>query len=262
MRTIIEEKFSNQEYASRAQYMQNLIENAVLADTNKFYSNNDFYNNLNSTVFDLVDYPGITDLMDARTNYLQNYTGFQGAPSISDIDYSPSTISLGDNIWITAEVANAENVTLAYRFGGNGLFQKIAMLDDGTQNDGAANDGIYGIQLSNIGNSIHYYIYAENEESGRFSPERAAYEYYLIQSNINAGDVVINEFMASNSSTVVDEAGEYDDWIELYNTTDFDISTAGLYLSDKLDNLKKWAMPNVVIAPDDYLIVWADSDEE
>ncbi|MDZ7264390.1 MAG: CotH kinase family protein, partial [candidate division KSB1 bacterium] len=30
--------------------------------------------------------------------------------------------------------------------------------------------------------------------------------------------VVINEFMASNKRTIADEHGEYDDWIELYNT--------------------------------------------
>ncbi len=262
LRTIIEENFANQEYLTRSQYMQDLIENSVLADTNKFYTDDDFYNNLTSTVTDLVDYPGITDLMDARTSYLQTYSGYQDAPVISNIEYSPLNISTGDDIWIIAEVADAGNVTLAYRFGGNGLFQKTTMLDDGTQNDGSANDGIFGIKLSNIGNSIQYYIYAENDVAGKFSPERAAYEYYLIQTDINSGDVVINEFMALNTSTVTDDAGEYDDWIELYNTTTADISTAGLYLSDDPENLKKWAMPDVIIAADDYLIVWADSDED
>ncbi|MFT5745846.1 MAG: hypothetical protein ACI9XO_002550 [Paraglaciecola sp.] len=262
LRTIIEENFANQSYATRAQELQNLIENSVLADSNKFYSNDDFYNNLTSTVADLVDYPGITDLMDARTTYLQNYDGYQGAPTISNLDYAPQSISIGDNLTITAEVVDAENVTLAYRFGGNGLFQKIAMLDDGMQNDGAANDGVFGAQISNTGNSIQYYIYAENAVAGQFSPARAAYEYYLIQSNINTGDVVINELLAANGETQADEAGEFDDWIELYNTTDFDISTAGLYLSDDIENLQKWALPDVVISGDDYLIVWADSDEE
>lgn len=262
IRTIIEENFASQEYVTRAQYLQDLIENAVLADTNKFYSDNNFYDNLTSTVSDLVDYPGITDLMDARTAYFQNYPGYQGAPTISNIEYTPQNISVGDNIWITASVADVEDVVLAYRFGGHGLFQKINMLDDGSQNDGAANDGIFGIQISNVGNSIQYYIYAENADAGRFSPERAAYEYYLIQSNISAGDIVINEFMALNNTTAADEAGEYDDWIELYNTTSFDISTAGLYLSDEVDNPQKWALPDEVMSPDSYLIVWADSDED
>ncbi|MFT5763055.1 MAG: hypothetical protein ACI8X3_000473 [Saprospiraceae bacterium] len=261
LRTIIEENFANQDYEVRAQYLHDLIENSVLADTNKFYSNDDFYNNINSTVNDLVDYPGITDLMDARTNYLQTYPGYQGSPTISNIDYSPSVIAAGDDIWITAEVANASNVTLAYRFGGNGLFQKATMLDDGSQNDGAANDSVFGIQLNNIGNSIQYYFYAENTIAGRFAPERAGYEYFSLQTNIIVGDLVINEFLASNTSTASDEAGEFDDWIELYNNADFTISTGSLFLSDNPDNLLKWAMPDVAIAPDHYLIVWADEDQ-
>jgi spore coat protein CotH len=260
LRTIIEENFANQEYTLRGQFLQDLIENSVVADTNKFYTDDHFYNNLNTTVSDLVDYPGLIDLMDARTSYLQSYAGYQGAPTISNNTFTPQNISIGDNIWITAEIANAANVTLAYRFGGNGLFQKIAMIDDGTQNDGAANDGIYGIQLSNIGNAVQYYIYAENAISGQFAPQRAAYEYYLIQANIDLGNLAINEIMASNNNTITDNAGEYDDWMEFYNNTDSEISTAGLYLSDDVINLKKWAFPDISIAPNDYLVVWADED--
>ena len=40
--------------------MQSLIDEDVLADVNKFYSYDDFINNLNSTVTDFIDYPGIT----------------------------------------------------------------------------------------------------------------------------------------------------------------------------------------------------------
>ena len=87
MRTIMQENFNNQSYKARAQYMQGLIDICVANDTNKFYSYNDFIDNLNVTVSDLVDYPGITDLMDARTIYLNTYPGFQGAPSISNINF-------------------------------------------------------------------------------------------------------------------------------------------------------------------------------
>ncbi len=260
MRTILEENFSNQNYLTRGQYLQDLIDEAVFADENKFYGYDDFQNNLTSTVSDLIDYPGIAELMDARGTYLNDYPGFQNAPTISNLNYTPQDISIGENIWITAMIENASEVTLAYRFGGNGLFQKVNMLDDGSQNDGNAGDGIYGIQLTDLGNSIQYYIYAENDQAGRFSPEKAAFEHHTILSDINVGDIVINEFMASNDATYADEEGEYDDWIELYNTTDFDISTAGLYLSDNPDNLDKWALPDVIIPADGYLIIWADED--
>ncbi len=260
LRTIMEENFATQDFAVRGQFLQNLIENEVLADTNKFYTDSDFYKNLDTTVSDLVDYPGLIDLMDDRTTYLQGYDGYQGAPTIALPTHTPQNISIGDDIWINAEIKDADIVILAYRFGGNGLFQKIEMVDDGTQNDGAANDDVYGIQLTNVGNAIQYYLYAQNDSAGQFSPQRAAYEYYLIQSDIDQGNIVINELMASNSTTVKDNAGEYDDWIELHNNTGFEISMAGLYLSDNPTNVKKWALPDVSIAPNGYLIVWADED--
>jgi len=262
LRTIIEENFESQSYITLSENLRNLIEEDVLADENKFYTDDDFYDNLNETVTDLVDYPGITDLMAARTEYLQTYPAYQGAPMISNLTNTPSTIISGGNVFINAEITNSNNVVLAYRYGGNGIFQKVNMTDNGTQNDGTANDGIYGAELINIGNSIQYYIYAENEVAGRFSPERAAYEFHLLQGDIETGEIVLNEILAKNTDGTADEGGDLDDWIELYNTTDFSISLAGLYLSDGSENLQKWALPDVAIAADDYLIIWADEDQE
>ncbi len=262
LRTIMTENFNNQNYSARAQAMQTLIDASVAADTNKFYSYNDFINNLNSTVSDLIDYPGITDLMDNRAVYLSTYEGFQGAPTISNISAAPQAITMGGNVSITAQVADADTVILAYRYGADALFEKVFMLDDGTQNDGAAGDGIFGFQLTNIGNEVQYYIYAENDSAGRFAPERAAYEYYTLQAQILPGTLVINEFMATNWTTVADETGDYDDWVELYNNSQTDLSTAGLYLSDNDSSLTKWAMPSAHIPAGGYLIVWLDGDVE
>lgn len=69
--------------------------------------------------------------------------------------------------------------------------------------------------------------------------------------------------MASNDATVSDEAGEYDDWIELYNNTSSPLSLAGYSLTDDENNLTKWSFPQgLTLAPQAYLILWADNDEE
>jgi len=74
-------------------------------------------------------------------------------------------------------------------------------------------------------------------------------------------DVIINEFMASNDSTVTDTAGQYDDWIELYNKSTKAVDLTGYYLSDKLDNLIKWRIDTTfVLAANSYLIIWADEN--
>ena len=66
--------------------------------------------------------------------------------------------------------------------------------------------------------------------------------------------------MAKNDVTQADQNGEYDDWIELYNTKNLEISLSGHYLSDDPAVFNKWAFPDTVIAGNDYLIVWADDD--
>ena len=65
--------------------------------------------------------------------------------------------------------------------------------------------------------------------------------------------------MAANSTSVADQDGEYDDWVELYNGGTNSINLNGFYLSDNENDLTKWSFPNVVIQPDDYLIIWCDT---
>jgi len=260
IRTIMEENFVNQDYFIRGQHLQNLIDQDVQSDTNKFYTYFDFTTNLTNQVSLVASIcPGITQLMDARSNYLSSYSGYSGEPSISNTSISQN-ISLGDDLWITAEVSDATYARVSYRFGENQRFKNQEMFDDGTHNDGAAGDGVYGCKISNCSNAMDYYFYADNDSSGVFSPVRAAYEYYSIQFGVSSGDLVINEVMANNVSTVTDNSGKFEDWIELYNTTNFPISTNGLFITDTITNLHKWALPNHIIQPNSYFIIWADED--
>jgi hypothetical protein len=74
-------------------------------------------------------------------------------------------------------------------------------------------------------------------------------------------DIVINELMPVNSTTVADNYGEFDDWIELYNLTSSTIDLSGYYLSDNHKNPSKWQIPQgTSIAGNGYLIIWADGD--
>lgn len=85
--------------------------------------------------------------------------------------------------------------------------------------------------------------------------------------SITPPNLVINEVMAANNSVYPDEAGEYEDWIEIYNPTDEPINMAGLYLSDDIDAPNKWLIPDTdsvatTIAPDGYLVFFADNSPE
>ena len=77
------------------------------------------------------------------------------------------------------------------------------------------------------------------------------------QSIANTGTVIINEFMASNASTLTDCDKEYCDWIELYNTTDKTINLEGWGLTDDVKNPYKWVFPNTNIGANQYVLVYA-----
>jgi hypothetical protein len=78
-----------------------------------------------------------------------------------------------------------------------------------------------------------------------------------------AGAVLINEVMASNGTTISDEEGEFDDWFELYNPADTAVDLSFWFATDDITEPRKWTLPNgTIIAPDSYLLVWADNDAE
>lgn len=76
-----------------------------------------------------------------------------------------------------------------------------------------------------------------------------------------AAGVVINELMAANTKSVKDPQGEFDDWIELYNTTDKPINLSGMYITDSDTAPHKWRFPEgTELAAGGFLILWADED--
>src|SRR3712207_3886952 len=55
-----------------------------------------------------------------------------------------------------------------------------------------------------------------------------------------AGDPVINEFLASNSTGIVDDYNVRTDWIELYNPTGSTIDLTNWHLTDSKGTPNKW----------------------
>lgn len=267
-KTILTEMISNNTYFTDAQAIQALISADVAADTNKFSYQSNITTNLTTDVSTgMMNAPGLSSLMSGRNTYLAALTDFTNTqPSITAVTPSSTSPLVGSLVTITATVTNttASAVTLGYRATTNTIFNKVTMFDDGAHNDGAAGDNVYGATITVSNTSVQYYIYAENTNIGRFSPDRAEHEFYTINASyptITAGQLVVNEIMAQNTTTVTDSNGEYEDWFELYNNSSSTLSLDNLYATDTASDLLKWQFPNgITIAPNSYLIVWADQD--
>ena len=72
--------------------------------------------------------------------------------------------------------------------------------------------------------------------------------------------IFINEFMANNGSTIADEQGDFDDWIEIFNSNSFPVNLAGMFLTDDPQTSDKWMFPDAEIPAGGHLIVWADNE--
>ena len=73
--------------------------------------------------------------------------------------------------------------------------------------------------------------------------------------------VMLNEFLASNDTTIADETGAFEDWVELYNPASEPVDLSGYGLTDDLAEPGKWLLPaGTTIAAGGHLLVWCDDD--
>jgi len=70
------------------------------------------------------------------------------------------------------------------------------------------------------------------------------------------GPIVISEVMFSNNTTLMDEDGDFSDWVELYNTGRSEVDLQGWYLTDDMEFPIRWGFPKVSIKPKGYLLVF------
>lgn len=74
-----------------------------------------------------------------------------------------------------------------------------------------------------------------------------------------SADVVFSEVL---SSSAFFNNGRHDDWVELHNTGSGKVSLSGWYLSNKKNDLRKWAFPeSAAIDGNGYLVVYCTDDE-
>jgi hypothetical protein len=80
---------------------------------------------------------------------------------------------------------------------------------------------------------------------------------------VGGAAVSINELMPKNDTVLADEAGGYNDWLELYNSENAEVSLEGYYLSDDADDVFLQRLPaEAVVPPKGFLVLWVDGDLE
>ncbi|MCQ2438081.1 MAG: lamin tail domain-containing protein [Clostridia bacterium] len=74
-----------------------------------------------------------------------------------------------------------------------------------------------------------------------------------------SGPIRINELMASNSGTLMDEKGMSADWIELINVSGSPVNLAGYSLSKTDNGRSVYTLPEITLNGGECLVIFADS---
>lgn len=121
--------------------------------------------------------------------------------------------------------------------------------------------GNYSIGMATIAydNSIGFNWNWSTNEGGTPGKANDVFEF---------SGVYFSEAMSYNISAHADEQNQYDDWVEIYNSTKYTLNLTGLYLSDKQSDFGKWQLldsngtENAVVGPEEVIVLWLDNDEE
>jgi hypothetical protein len=250
-----------------------MIRAEVQLDTKKIYSFQDYVTNLTSDVNQgPTVFKGLKQYVNDRRAYLTGLPEFnRPLPQLSDLRHHGTYPAAGAPVTVTVAASapagsQLDFVSLHYR--DRGAYQEAAMFDDGQHGDGQAGDGVWGAQVPGFpaGTRVQYYV-----SSGLTAGSGGAWEFLPRSAELNppswitqAGNSTtpcINEFLAINSTVLADPSGEYDDCIEILNRDVASVDLGGMHLSDRADNLTKWAFPaNTVVPAGETVLVWADED--
>jgi len=94
---------------------------------------------------------------------------------------------------------------------------------------------------------------------------------YVLNPNAAAPNIIITEFLAANTTwrgtgpppanKLVDEDGDFPDWIEIFNAGDVEADLAGWHLTDDPTLLTKWTFPSTNLAAKSYMVVFASQKD-
>ena len=71
----------------------------------------------------------------------------------------------------------------------------------------------------------------------------------------------VNEIMTASAFTngAMDEDGDFQGWIELYNGGESAIDLTGYYLSNDPQQPRRWRFPDGRVSPQEFLMVWTSA---
>lgn len=270
VRTIVDEWFENDRLKEMMQKCHKLISDFVEIDEKKLYTTEAFHSNLHKDEKGgRRDVPGLLSFVRQRRDYFRDFEAFQiQAPKIMNVareDYEKAAFA-GEPVSILVRLEEPFSETRVWVYFANDRNQKFESIEAK-----ALSDDIYHAEIPAMKAGDRVFYYAEARHFGdrmvsRFSPRNTilgAPSFEIIPKQTSDSPLLINEVMPSNSRFAKDPQGEFDDWIEIFNPSDKVIDLSGMFMSDRISNLRRWQFPSgTMISPSSFLLIWADGETE
>ena len=183
IRTIMEESMNQDEIAQEIGSLQDIASSFASNDSNGLFSMEYFTSNVQEAIWLNWGFAGILSTIEERMAFLSSHAEINvPAPILGNL-------SVVNGV---AQIAAYDADEIQLRWTTNSIasnFQSTVMVDDGTQGDEFASDGIFSIPMPNEdGADIKFYIRATNSEAMSLSPARAEYEYYIYGNPSSVND--------------------------------------------------------------------------
>lgn len=177
--TILNDYFSAGQLEKRANELQAIVKDAVLADTKKLYSDSAFTQNLwHTEMAGSTPIVGILELMEARASYLRNHKLIQKAdPEILEPVFEEEE----EAIRVRVQMKGTESGWIFYRNGKHGRFDKRAMVLKASLHEDQGSDGWvwYEAMIPKNGDSrFDCYFVAEARVNATVLPSRSGTNYF------------------------------------------------------------------------------------
>jgi len=249
--------------------IRDLIAPAALEDVYRTYdygyTYDDFYNGFNTNDIDEHSPYGIQNFIQTRVDNSAGQVDLNDIAPLLQNKTFITQLPLPDEeilIRLFAKDDISVNNCAVFYSADNIAFTQINLFDDGAHNDSLPGDNIYGGMVSSGPDDTELYYYFEATDNNGNIKRYPICETINIHIGLPPLIWVINEFMAKNDITIVDDYGSYADYIELYNPGPENVYLIGSYLSDDFNNPAKWPLPDRLMLPYTYILIWADDDTE
>lgn len=130
---------------------------------------------------------------------------------------------------------------------------------------GSANENIwhtFTIPVSSISDSSIVFA-VEIHQSGVSSSDLSFDFEAILESQPPPANLFINEVLASNDNSILDNNGEASDWIEVYSSMPSTINLNGYFFTDDINDLTQSEIESdIFINSSEYKVFWASGDSD